>query len=53
MNEYKQMLTNIYDSLCTALTAYEAAEDSEKYDKGFALYSEIVDIEERLASFIN
>lgn len=51
MQEYKQMIQNIYDSLCTALTAYEAAEDSE--DKGFALYEEIVDIEERLSAFIN
>lgn len=53
MDDYKRMIQNIYDSLCTALTAYEAAEDSEDYDKGYALYEEIVDIEERLASFIN
>ena len=52
MNEHKQMLKNIYDSLCLAITAYEAAEDSEDYDKGYALYEEIVDIEERLSSFI-
>ena len=51
-NEYKQILKNIYDSLCIAVTAYEAAGDSEDYDKGYALYEEIVDIEERLGSFI-
>ena len=51
-NEYKQILKNIYDSLCTAVTAYEAADDSEDYNKGYALYEEIVDIEERLGSFI-
>ena len=53
MNEYKQMLQNIYDSLCYVLTAYEEADDSENYDKGAALYQDIVDIEERLGSFIN
>ncbi len=53
MEEYKQMLENIYDLLCAALTEYEAAENSEDYDRGFALYEEIVDIEERLGSFIN
>lgn len=53
VNEYKQMLIVIYNELCTAITAYEAAEDSEDYDKGYALYEEIADIEERLGSFID
>ena len=52
-NEYKEIVQNVYDAICTALTAYEAADDSEDYDKGYALYEEIVDIEERLGSFIN
>ena len=53
MNEYKTMLHNIYDAICAALTEYESAGDTEEYDKGFALYQDIVEIEEQLSSFIN
>lgn len=45
-------LEDIYDRLNLALTAYEAAEDSEDYDKGAALYEEVLDIAERLAGLI-
>ena len=53
MNEYKQMLVNVYDALCTSLTAYESADNSDDYDKGCELYKDIVEIEERLAEFMN
>ena len=52
-DKYNELLTAVHDKLCTALTAYEAAEDSLDYDKGYALYEEIVDIENFLSSFLN
>ena len=51
-NEYKEIIQNVYDRLCEALTCYEA-DTSEDYDNGYALYQDIVRIEEELAEFIN
>ena len=35
---------NIYNRLCFALTAYEADSNDPDYDKGYALYEDLVSI---------
>ena len=54
----KKTFENFYDRLCIALTAYEANAENEdecdiEYDRGFALYEEVVDIVNDMASEIN
>lgn len=51
-------LMEFYDRLCMALTAYEAVAENEEscdpdYDRGYALYEEIVDIVNDMAEAIN
>lgn len=46
-------IESIYDRLCFALTAYEADCDDPEYDKGAALYNDIVDIVNDFASKLN
>lgn len=52
-NPYKETLINVHDRLCEALTCYEAADNTDDYDKGYELYQDIVKIEEELSEFIN
>ena len=47
-DEYQERLQDIHNSLCIALTTYEAAEDSEEYNKGYALYEMVADINDYL-----
>ena len=54
----KRTFESFYDRLCFALTAYEAVAENEdacdtEYDRGFALYEEVVDIVNDMASVIN
>lgn len=37
-----------YNALCTALTAFEAAEENPDYDPAFELYKEICEITEEM-----
>ncbi len=51
-------LMEFYDRLCMALTAYEAVAENEEscdpeYDRGYALYEEVVDIVDDMAKEIN
>lgn len=44
---------DVLDRIDIAVTAYEAADDSRDYDKGYALYEEVVDISERLTGLLS
>lgn len=44
---------DILDRIDMAATEYEAADDSEDYDRGYALYEEVVDISERLTGLLS
>ena len=51
-------LMSFYDRLCIALTNYEAVGENEdtcdsEYDRGFALYEEVVDIVNDMAKELN
>lgn len=46
-------IEDIYDRICTALTAYESADSSDDYDPGAELYNEIVEVEEKLSALLN
>ena len=51
-------LMSFYDRLCIALTSYEAVGENEdecdpEYDRGYALYEEIVDIVNDMEIAIN
>lgn len=43
----------IYDHICKALTCYEAAERTEQYDPGEALYEDIVDVVNEIEEIMN
>lgn len=54
----KQKFESFYERLCFALTAYESVAENEEacdseYDRGFALYEEVVDIVNDMAKAIN
>ena len=49
----KAELMSIYDQLCTAVTAYEAANDVKDYNKGYALYQEAENIQSRLQRLLS
>lgn len=58
VNMEKQIVESFYDRLCFALTAYEAVAENEdacdpEYDRGYALYEEVVDIVNDMAKAIN
>lgn len=46
----KQMLREIYDAICTALTSYESDEDT---DSDYDLYNEVVYIQNKLSEYLN
>lgn len=54
----KQIFESFYDRLCFAITAYETVAENEdacdqEYDRGLALYKDVVDIVNDMASVIN
>lgn len=58
MSMDKWTFESFYDRICFALTAYECIEENEdacdpEYDRGFALYQDIVDIVNDMAASIN
>ena len=46
-------IMSIYDKLCFALTAYESDNVDQEYDKAEALYNDICDIVNDIASMLN
>ena len=46
-------IMSIYDRLCFALTAYEADTTDPEYDKGAALYNDILAVVEDMAEKLN
>lgn len=54
-DEMKTAMLNAYDRLCMALTCYEACDKKTdpEYDAGAALYEDIVNVVQDLATFIN
>lgn len=49
MNEYKELIKNIYEELSLAIEAYENAEGCEDRDNAF--YQQIVGIAEQISGF--